>query len=138
MGDCWGTAQRHSSLPSISWQPSGDYESHMKTKGSLYHLGTAPTSRARCKRCRSVVPKGAVRLVVTAFVTRGHTTRFSRCLRCLDAPLATAVSTACDGTQRLMAAPEVDPAVAEAMRTEFARLALVGKVGKVARLVRKR
>ena len=88
----------------------------MKTKGSLYHLGIAPTSRAKCKRCRGVVPKGAVRLVVTAFVTRCATTRFSRCLRCFDAPLAAAVSTACGGTQRLMAAPEVDPVVAEGVR----------------------
>ena len=72
-----------------------------------------------------------MRLVVTAFVTRGHTARFSRCLRCFDTPLAAAVSTACGGTERLLATPEVDPAVAEAVRTELARLALVGKVGKV-------
>ena len=103
----------------------------MKTKLSLYHLGIAPTSRGKCKRCRSVVPKGAVRLVVTAFVTRGHTTRFSRCLRCLDAPLAAAVSTACGGPERLLATPEVEPTAAEAVRIELARLALVGKVGKV-------
>jgi hypothetical protein len=92
----------------------------MKTKGSLYHLGIAPTSRARCKRCRSVVPKGAVRLVVTAFVTRGHTVRFSRCLRCFDTPLAAAVSTACGSVSNLMAAPEVDPVVAEGVRAELA------------------
>ena len=91
----------------------------MKGKPSQYHLGVAPTSRAKCKRCRSVVSKGAVRLVVTAFVTRGHTARFSRCLRCFDAPLAAAVSTACGGTERLLATPGVDPATAEAIRAEL-------------------
>jgi hypothetical protein len=63
-----------------------------------------------------------VRLVVTAFVTRGHTARFSRCLACLDAPLAAAVKAACGGTDRLMAAPEVDPAVVEGVRAQLARL----------------
>ena len=96
----------------------------MKTKMSLYHLGIAPTSRGKCKRCRSVVPKGAVRLVVTAFVTRSATARFSRCLACLDAPLAAAVK-ACGGTERLLATPEVDPAVVERVRRELARLATV-------------
>ena len=94
----------------------------MKGKPSQYHLGVAPTSRAKCKRCRSVVSKGAVRLVVTAFVTRGHTARFSRCLACLDAPLAAAVKAACGGTDRLIAAPEVDPAVVEGVRAQLARL----------------
>ena len=103
----------------------------MKGKPSQYHLGVAPTSRAKCKRCRSVVSKGAVRLVVTAFVTRSATARFSRCLACLDAPLAAAVKAACGGTDRLLAAPEVEPTAAEAVRTELARLALVSKVGKV-------
>ena len=51
--------------------------------------------------------------------------------RCFDAPLAAAVSTACGGTECLLATPEVDHAVVEAVRTELARLALVGKVGKV-------
>ena len=97
----------------------------MKTKMSLYHLGIAPTSRGKCKRCRSVVPKGAVRLVVTAFVTRSATARFSRCLACLDAPLAAAVSTACGGTERLIATPAVDPSVVERVRRELARLATV-------------
>ena len=72
-----------------------------------------------------------MRLVATVFVTRSATARFSRCLACLDVPLAAAVSTACGGTERLLAAPEVEPTAAEAVRTELARLALVGKVGKV-------
>ena len=86
---------------------------YYRRESSSYHLGIAPTSRAKCKRCRSVVPKGAVRLVVTAFVTTGHTTRFSRCIACLDSSMAAAVSTACGGTERLLATPDVDPAVAE-------------------------
>ena len=91
----------------------------MKTKQSQYHLGVAPTSRAKCRRCRRAVPKGAVRLVVTAFVTRSATARFSRCLACLDAPLAAAVKAACGGTDRLLATPGVDPAAAEAIRAEL-------------------
>ena len=94
----------------------------LKTKGSLYHLGIAPTSRAKCKRCRSALVKGSVRMVATVFVARGHTARFSRCLACLDAPLAAAVKAACGGTDRLMAAPEVDPAVVEGVRAQLARL----------------
>jgi hypothetical protein len=97
----------------------------MKTKGSLYHLGIAPTSRAKCKRCRSALVKGSVRMVATVFVARGHTARFSRCLACLDAPLAAAVSTACGGTERLIATPAVDPSVVERVRRELARLATV-------------
>ena len=61
-----------------------------------------------------------MRLVVTAFVTRGHTVRFSRCLRCFDTTLAAAVSTACGSVSNLMAAPEVDPVVAEGVRAELA------------------
>ena len=38
---------------------------------------------------------------------------------CLDAPLAAAVSTACGGTERLLATPGVDPAAAEAIRAEL-------------------
>ena len=99
----------------------------MKSKPSQYHLGVAPTSRAKCKRCRSALVKGAARLVVTAFVARGQTARFSRCLACLDAPLAAAVSTACGGTERLVAAPDVDPAVAEGVRP-LARRAVRARV----------
>ena len=64
-------------------------------------------------------------MVATVFVARGHTARFSRCLACLDAPLAAAVSTACGGTERLIATPAVDPSVVERVRRELARLATV-------------
>jgi hypothetical protein len=96
----------------------------MKSQPNEYHISLAPTSRARCRRCKKPVQKGAVRIVVTAFVKRNFTTRFTRCASCVDASLATAVSTRYGNVARLRATPEVEPAAAEKIRATIARLAV--------------
>ena len=39
-----------------------------KTKPHRYTIGPAPTSRARCRRCRRPIERGALRLAIHAFV----------------------------------------------------------------------
>ena len=60
---------------------------------STYRIEVAPSARARCRRCRRAVPKGELRVAITAFVRPGRSTLLYRCARaaCLDAAFARAV-----------------------------------------------
>jgi len=64
-----------------------------KQKQSTYRLSVAPTGRARCRRCRTVIAKGETRLEVCAFVRPGRYTMLLRCTApaCIDAPLSAAI-----------------------------------------------
>jgi hypothetical protein len=61
-----------------------------KTKPHRYTIGIAPTSRARCRSCRRVIEKGALRLAIHAFVRPNRGTTFTRHLtpKCIDTALA--------------------------------------------------
>ena len=64
-----------------------------KQEKSTYRISAAPSGRARCRRCRTVIAKGETRLEVCAFVRPGRYTMLLRCTApaCIDAPLSAAI-----------------------------------------------
>ena len=58
---------------------------------STYKISAAPTGRARCRRCRRCIEKGATRVEICAFVRPGRRTLLLRCADCVDARFAAAV-----------------------------------------------
>jgi hypothetical protein len=96
----------------------------MKTKPTTYHIGIAPTSRARCRgRCKRQVQKGSARIVVTAYVKHGHTVRFTRCAACIDSKLAAAISGVYGDPACIPSTPDVDAETVEEIRATITRLA---------------
>ena len=69
-----------------------------KTKPHRYTIGPAPTSRARCRRCRRPIERGALRLAIHAFVRPNRSTTFARhlSLGCVGMALAADVLRARD------------------------------------------
>ena len=92
----------------------------MKAKQSYYHIGTAPTARARCRKCKRQVQKGSTRIVTTAFVKHNHTVRFTRCVLCIDAKLAAAIVNVYGSATRIQSTPDVTPDKAEEIRATIA------------------
>lgn len=63
-----------------------------KTRPNKYCISIAPTSGARCRRCRNTILKGAVRIATHAFVRPQRATVFFRCApACIDRQFAAAV-----------------------------------------------
>ena len=64
-----------------------------KEKPSTYHISTAPSGRGRCRRCRKLIPLGATRIEICAFVRPGRRTLLLRCTEpgCIDGRLSDAV-----------------------------------------------
>ena len=62
-----------------------------RTRASTYKISSAPTARARCRRCGGRIDKGAVRIEIRAFVRPGRRTLLFRCTACLDARFVAAV-----------------------------------------------
>ena len=62
-----------------------------KTRPSTYSIGHAPTSRATCKVCKSVVGKGDIRIVTHAFVRPGRSHDFVCHLKCATSALVKAM-----------------------------------------------
>ena len=62
-----------------------------KTRPNSFRITLAPTNRARCGRCRSLIEKGSVRIDIHAFVRPQRATVFFRCTACIDQALAAAV-----------------------------------------------
>jgi hypothetical protein len=67
-----------------------------KTQPHRYTIDLAPTSRARCRGCRQWIDKGALRLVIHAFVKPNRGTVFMRHLtpECVGPALAADVARA--------------------------------------------
>ena len=61
-----------------------------KTRPHRYSVSPAPTDRARCQRCKQSIKRGALRLVVHAFVRPNRGTQFVRHLNaaCIGPALA--------------------------------------------------
>ena len=85
-------------LPPAPPPPPPPQPAPIKCKGfkqeeSTYRISVAPSGRARCRRCRAVIPKGETRLEVCAFVRPGRYTLLLRCTApaCIDAPLSAAI-----------------------------------------------
>ena len=62
-----------------------------RQRPSTYKISAAPTGRARCRRCRRRIEKGATRVEIRAFVRPGRRTLLLRCADCVDARFAAAV-----------------------------------------------
>ena len=63
----------------------------LRQRPSTYKISAAPTGRARCRRCRCRIEKGATRVEIRAFVRPGRRTLLLRCADCVDARFAAAV-----------------------------------------------
>ena len=74
-------------------QPAPTKCKGFKQEKSTYRISAAPSGRARCRRCRTVIAKGETRLEVCAFVRPGRYTMLLRCTApaCIDAPLSAAI-----------------------------------------------
>ena len=72
-----------------------------RTQPSTYAIGAAPTGRARCRRCRRRIEKGATRVEIRAFVRPGRHMLLFRCADCLDARFAAAVLAAHGSAERV-------------------------------------
>jgi hypothetical protein len=61
-----------------------------KARPHRYSVSPAPTNRARCQRCKQLVKRGAMRLVIHAFVRPNRGTQFVRHLNaaCVGPALA--------------------------------------------------
>lgn len=90
-----------------------------KQRPSTYHISLAPTSRARCRACKSRVEKGQLRVTITAFVRPGRSTQFVRCVHCLDAKFGAAVLAVYGTATRLPAAADVAVEDAAAVRSRL-------------------
>ena len=99
------------------------YEKRMKAKPSTFHIGVAPTSRARCRKCKLQVPKGCPRIITTAHVKYKHTVRFTRCVLCIDTKLAAAIISAYGSATRIPFTPDVDPDRVQEIRATITRFA---------------
>lgn len=67
-------------------------EMGFKARPNSYYVDLAPTGRARCMRCRTLIPKGSVRIVTRAFIRPQRFTYFARCApSCIDVAFAAAV-----------------------------------------------
>ena len=64
---------------------------HVVTIDQARSKSAAPTGRARCRRCRRRIEKGATRVEICAFVRPGRRTLLLRCADCVDARFAAAV-----------------------------------------------
>jgi hypothetical protein len=62
-----------------------------KSRDNRFLIEEASSGRARCRRCRKPIAKGALRMRIVAFVCPGRTHAFFRCSCCVDAKLAAAV-----------------------------------------------
>ena len=97
---------------------------------STYTISAAPTGRARCRRCRRRIEKGAARVEICAFVRPGRHTLLFRCADCVDARFAAAVLAAHSSAERVpVEAGLVDSA--EALRVRDAIAAASGGGGEV-------
>ena len=79
---------------------------------STYRVEASPSGRARCRRCKQSVPKGEIRIAITAFVWPGRSALLYRCARaeCLaDAAFAKAVLATYKAAGAVPAASGVEP-----------------------------
>ena len=80
------------------------------TRPSTYRISLAPTGRARCRKCKQTIPKGAVRLEIGAFVRPGRYTLLVRCASCIDTAMALAILKVYKSASNVPAEPSVDQA----------------------------
>ena len=58
----------------------------VKQQRSTYRISKAPTGRGRCRRCRTCIDKGSIRLEINCFVRPGRYTLLLRCTKIAPRP----------------------------------------------------
>ena len=97
---------------------------------STYTISAAPTGRARCRRCRRRIEKGAARIEICAFVRPGRRALLLRCAACIDARFAAAVLAVHGSVERVpVEAGLVGTAEAQRVRDAIAAACGGGRVG---------
>ena len=82
------------------------------TRPSTYRISLAPTGRARCRRCKRAIAKGALRLEICVFVRPNRYTTLLRCAGCVDAALSRAILAVHKAASRVPADAMVDESAA--------------------------
>ena len=90
-----------------------------KTRRSLYTISTAPTGRARCRKCKRLVGKGELRIKIKAFVRPSRATTPVRCCTCIDTAFARTVLSVHGTAARVPVEASVAAADAAAVRAEL-------------------
>ena len=73
----------------------------MRAQANRYSISLAPTGRARCRKCKGLVARGAARIVTLAVVCERprRVTNFVRHASCVDAAFAALVLEANGGDE---------------------------------------
>jgi hypothetical protein len=90
-----------------------------KTRKSLYTISIAPTGRAHCRKCKRLVGKGELRILIKAFVRPSRATTLVRCCACIDTAFARTVLSSHDTAARVPVEASVAAADAAAVRAEL-------------------
>ena len=93
-----------------------------KARPHTHRVEASPTGRARCRRCKARLEKGATRVATRAFVMPGRSTVFVRCLRCvaLDRSFRDAARDAHGDVESVPCAPSVSAVEAALARAALA------------------
>ena len=92
----------------------------------MHLIEYAPSSRARCRRCRNAVAKGALRVRTTAFVCPQRATCFVRCMPCIDRQFAASVLAVYKEACRVPCNPSVSDTDVATARASLERAAAEG------------
>lgn len=95
------------------------------TRHSTYRISLAPTGRARCRKCKQTIQKGAVRLEICVFVRPGRHTLLLRCAACIDSALALTILKVYKSASMVPAAPLIDSALANFVRDRISSFSKV-------------
>jgi hypothetical protein len=90
-----------------------------KTRPTTYKICLAPSRRAKCRRCRNKVEKGAARIVASAFVCPGRYTRLVWCIGCLDGALAASMLAVYHDANRVPADERLDSELLSELRASI-------------------
>ena len=93
-----------------------------RTQATKYWVGTAPTSRAKCRSCKKSIEKGGVRLVALAFVCPGRSCKLVHHACCVTPKMAKAVLDVCGDVSRVPMSGDVTEQEQSAMRVRLLSL----------------
>jgi hypothetical protein len=93
-----------------------------RTQATKYWVGTAPTSRAKCRTCKKSIEKGGVRLIALAFVCPGRSCKLAHHACCVTPKLARAVLEVCGDVDRVPMSEDVNEQEQSAMRVRLLSL----------------
>ena len=93
-----------------------------RTQATKYWVGTAPTSRAKCRTCKKSIEKGGVRLIALAFVCPGRSCKLAHHACCVTPKMAKAVLDVCGDVSRVPMSGDVTEQDQSAMRVRLLNL----------------